>query len=128
MSIKDSVALLPDCITSDLVDATAEPTVRQLPAMNMNRLGFVLALIVAMPNLVGCAGSRDSADEQFQRQVKRARGDAPRPVHGLGDLLGTVWRDGLAGNELVLYGAASGSLTPVLASVPNKGRPIYSLL
>jgi hypothetical protein len=40
--------------------------------MNMSRLGFALALIAAMPNLLGCAGSRDSADEQFERQVKRA--------------------------------------------------------
>jgi hypothetical protein len=40
--------------------------------MNMSRLGFAIALIAAMPNLLGCAGSRDSADEQFQGQVKRA--------------------------------------------------------
>jgi hypothetical protein len=40
--------------------------------MNMSRLGFAIALIAAMPNLLGCAGSRDSADEQFQRQIKRA--------------------------------------------------------
>jgi hypothetical protein len=41
--------------------------------MNMSWLVFALALIAAMPNVVGCAGSRDSADEQSQRQVKRPR-------------------------------------------------------
>ena len=40
--------------------------------MNMSRLGFALALIAVVPSLVGCAGARDSADEQFQRQIKRA--------------------------------------------------------
>jgi hypothetical protein len=38
--------------------------------MNMSRLGFALALIAVVPSLVGCAGARDSADEQFQRQIK----------------------------------------------------------
>jgi hypothetical protein len=41
--------------------------------MTMYRLGFALALITAMPNLIGCAGSHDTTGDQFQTQVKRAQ-------------------------------------------------------
>ena len=40
--------------------------------MNTRRFRFAIALITAVTNLVGCAGSQNGADEQFQRQVKRA--------------------------------------------------------
>jgi hypothetical protein len=71
MFIKDFAAPLPDCIIGDLIDATAEPAARPSSPMNMSPLGFALVLVAVMLN-VGCAGSRDGADEQFQRQVKRA--------------------------------------------------------
>ncbi len=35
------------------------------------RLASVVALVAAMSNLIGCA--QNGADEQFQRQVKRAQ-------------------------------------------------------
>ena len=41
--------------------------------MNTCRLRFAIALITAVTNLVGCAGSQNGADAQFQRQVKRAK-------------------------------------------------------
>ena len=41
--------------------------------MNTCRLRFTIAVITAVTNLVGCAGSQNGADEQFQRQVKRAK-------------------------------------------------------
>jgi hypothetical protein len=41
--------------------------------MRMCVLGVALALIAAMPNLVGCAGSQKGDGEQFQRQTQRAK-------------------------------------------------------
>src|SRR2546421_2834970 len=40
--------------------------------MNARELGIICALLVAMPNLVGCESSR-SQDYQFEKQVKRAQ-------------------------------------------------------
>ena len=39
----------------------------------MSRLCSALALVAAMSILTGCAGTRDTPDDQFQRQVKRAQ-------------------------------------------------------
>ena len=41
--------------------------------MNMGRLCRALVLLSAIASLAGCAGTHDSADGQFQRQVKRAQ-------------------------------------------------------
>ena len=40
--------------------------------MNARMLGIICALLAAMPNLIGCEGSR-SQDYQFEKQVKRAQ-------------------------------------------------------
>ena len=42
--------------------------------MNMARLCRALILLAAIASLAGCASTRDNADGQFQRQVKRAKG------------------------------------------------------
>lgn len=41
--------------------------------MNMGRLCRALVLLSAIASLAGCAGTHDSADGQFQRQLKRAQ-------------------------------------------------------
>ena len=41
--------------------------------MNMGRLCRALIFLAAIASLAGCAGTRDNADGQFQRQVKRAQ-------------------------------------------------------
>src|SRR5260221_14696113 len=41
--------------------------------MNARKLGAICALLAATPNLIGCESSRDSADRQFEKQVKRAQ-------------------------------------------------------
>ena len=40
--------------------------------MNARMLAIICALLAAMPNLIGCEGSR-SQDYQFEKQVKRAQ-------------------------------------------------------
>jgi hypothetical protein len=40
--------------------------------MNARKLGTICALLAATLSLIGCESSRDSADRQFQKQVKRA--------------------------------------------------------
>jgi hypothetical protein len=46
---------------------------RYLQTMNMGRLCCALILLAAIASLAGCASTRDNADGQFQRQVKRAQ-------------------------------------------------------
>jgi siroheme synthase len=41
--------------------------------MNIGRLCRALILLATIASLAGCAGTHDSADRQFQRQVKRAQ-------------------------------------------------------
>jgi siroheme synthase len=41
--------------------------------MNIGRLCRALLLLAAIASLAGCAGTHDSADGQFQRQVRRAQ-------------------------------------------------------
>ncbi len=41
--------------------------------MNPRTLATICALLATTPNLIGCESSRDSADRQFEKQVKRAQ-------------------------------------------------------
>jgi siroheme synthase len=41
--------------------------------MNIGRLCRALLMLAAIASLAGCAGTHDSADGQFQRQVRRAQ-------------------------------------------------------
>jgi hypothetical protein len=40
--------------------------------MNARKVGIVCSLLAAMSTLVGCESPRAAADNQFQKQVKRA--------------------------------------------------------
>ena len=70
--------------------------------MNARKLGALCALLAATPNLIGCESSRDSADRQFEKQVKRARrqlqdklvGDQPLTPERAEEIAKTMDRSG----------------------------------
>ena len=70
--------------------------------MNPRTLATICALLATTPNLIGCESSRDSADRQFEKQVKRARrqlqdklvGDQPLTPERAEEIAKTMDRSG----------------------------------
>jgi hypothetical protein len=74
--------------------------------MNVRRLGSALVLVGITSNLLGCGNTRETPDDQFQRQMKRATecrqmqeklvGDQPLTPERSGEIAKTMDQAGCA--------------------------------